>query len=65
MTAGELIKALRGYPKDAEVYIVDNWDAVDEDLNELATIMALQTKCIFPNDYIVGTALVCFNDRIR
>lgn len=40
MTAGELIKALRAYPKDAEVYIVDNWDAVDEDghLTELREV---------------------------
>lgn len=45
--------------------IDDNGKLVGKDLNELATIMARQTKCIFPNDYIVGTALVCFNDRIR
>lgn len=40
MTAGELIKELRNYPKDAEVYIVDNWDAVDEDghLTELREV---------------------------
>ena len=40
MTAGELIKELRSYPKDAEVYIVDNWEAVDEDglLTELREV---------------------------
>lgn len=50
MTAGELIKALRAYPKDAEVYIVDNWEAVDEDglLTELREVneVSVQHKVI-------------------
>lgn len=50
MTAGELIKELRGYPKDAEVYIVDNWEAVDEDglLTELREVneVSVQHKVI-------------------
>lgn len=46
MTAGELIKALRGYPKDAEVYIVDNWEAVDEDglLTELREVNEISAQ---------------------
>lgn len=50
MTAGELIKELRNYPKDADVYIVDNWDAVDEDghLTELREVneVSVQHKVI-------------------
>lgn len=51
MTAGELIKALRAYPKDAEVYIVDNWEAVDEDglLTELREVNEVSVQHKFIN----------------
>lgn len=30
MTIKEFIKALKQYPQDAEVYVVDNWEKCDE-----------------------------------
>lgn len=33
MTVGELKKALKGYRNDDVVYMVNNWETVDEDGN--------------------------------
>ena len=46
MTVKELKNALMGLPADAEVYVVRDWDAVDEwgNLSDLAEVKDVQTQ---------------------
>lgn len=46
MTVKELKDALKGLPADAEVYVVRNWESVDEwgNLDDLAEVANVHTQ---------------------
>lgn len=41
MTVAEMIKALKAYPKDARVYVVNDWEVVNEN-GELTDISEVE-----------------------
>lgn len=45
MTVKELKNALKGLPADADVYVVRNWESVDEwgNLTDIAEVREVQT----------------------
>lgn len=48
MTAKELKNALKGLPADADVYVVRNWESVDEwgNLTDIAEVRDVQTQTV-------------------
>ena len=52
MTVKELKKALVGLPADAEVYVVRDWERVDEDgnLDDLAVVADVLTQRVTVDD---------------
>lgn len=48
MTVKELKNALKGLPADAEVYVVRNWESVDEwgNLTDIAEVRDVQTQTV-------------------
>lgn len=48
MTVKELKNALKGLPADAEVYVVRNWEIVDEwgNLTDIAEVRDVQTQTV-------------------
>lgn len=48
MTVKELKDALKGLPADAEVYVVRNWESVDEwgNLTDIAEVRDVQTQTV-------------------
>lgn len=48
MTVKELTNALKGLPADADVYVVRNWESVDEwgNLTDIAEVRDVQTQTV-------------------
>lgn len=48
MTVKELKNALKGLPADADVYVVRNWESVDEwgNLDDIAEVRDVQTQTV-------------------
>lgn len=48
MTVKELKNALKGLPADAEVYVIRNWESVDEwgNLTDIAEVRDVQTQTV-------------------
>ena len=48
MTVKELKNALKGLPADAEVYVVRNWESVDEwgNLTDIAEVRDVHTQTV-------------------
>lgn len=48
MTVKELKNALKGLPADADVYMVRNWESVDEwgNLTDIAEVRDVQTQTV-------------------
>lgn len=51
MTVSELIKALKGFPKGATVYVVNDWDIVNEEgeLTEISEVEDLHSQMVEGN----------------
>lgn len=52
MTVSELIKALKGFPKGATVYVVNDWDIVNEEgeLTEISEVEDLHSQVVGISD---------------
>ena len=69
MTVQELIKELRKLPKEAKVYLVKDWELLDEDncLTDLYELEDVSKQTIIVDDGLdfvdIDEVLLCFSGR--